>query len=144
MRVPRVLIIDDSTLERYMLAHQLKLLGIKQLVEKSSAESALIYLQSCTKNKSDSVDGFFPELIILDVNMPVIDGFEFLKKFTDLLEKDKISSCQILMYTGSDNPEEHSRALQYDAVKGILLKGDFDLQQLREQVNSLNYFDDTI
>lgn len=127
-----------------MLAHQLKMIGIQHVTEQPGAKPGLTYLQNCTENNPKRATGLAPELIILDVNMPGMDGFEFLQKFIDLQTQGKFTSCQILMYTGSDNPKEHSRALQYDAVKGILLKGDFDLQQLKEQINSLNYFDDTI
>ncbi|MEP1554689.1 MAG: response regulator [Paraglaciecola sp.] len=134
MHFPSVLIIDDSELERYMLVHQLKKIGIKTLVEKSDAISGLSYLNGFTTEKSKDIP---PKLIILDVNMPVMNGFEFLKKFTELREKNELSQCQVLMYTGSENVAEHNKALQYDFVKGILIKGQFEVEELRIQLELL-------
>lgn len=49
-----------------------------------------------------------PELIFVDIDMPIMDGFSFLESFEELyyLNKDKVT---IVMLTNSSNPEDIER-----------------------------------
>jgi CheY-like chemotaxis protein len=64
---------------------------------------------------NDSSDALIPELIFLDINMPVMDGWEFLAEFEKLSHEQK-SKAIVVMLTTSFNPEDHLRALQIESV----------------------------
>lgn len=64
----KILIVDDSTLILSLHANILKRIGF----ECTSAENGVVALESCLKTKFD--------LILTDINMPRMDGYEFTKR----------------------------------------------------------------
>jgi two-component system, chemotaxis family, chemotaxis protein CheY len=66
----KVLVVDDSTTMRRIIKTQLEGMGISSIVEASNGEEAFGVLQ-----QNMPVD-----IIMLDWNMPVMDGITFLKK----------------------------------------------------------------
>ena len=79
MHQPSVLIIDDSEMERYMLNHQLKKIGVSQVIQKNDGTSGLEFLQDylwlsflCQQYPLDRIriNGSF-------VNPVIYNGFKF-------------------------------------------------------------------
>ncbi|AGH42876.1 response regulator [Paraglaciecola psychrophila] len=134
MQQPSVLIIDDSEIERYILSHQLKKIGVSEIMQQTNGTSGLEFLKNHSQNLQQYGASFPPAIIILDVNMPIMDGFEFLQKFAELKTQVDLDICQILMYSGSDDPQEKARALQYDFVKGFLIKGESSTEELKIEI----------
>jgi two-component system, chemotaxis family, chemotaxis protein CheY len=81
----RIMLVDDSLTMRRIQRTQLTNMGITDVVEASNGEEALSVLQ-----KSMPVD-----VILLDWNMPVMDGFAFLKvaRANPAFAKVKIVMC---------------------------------------------------
>lgn len=137
MQQPSVLIIDDSEIERYILSHQLKKIGVSEIVQKNDGKSALEFLQDYARNQQQFGANFPPAIIILDVNMPIMGGFEFLQKFAELKTQFDLDICQVVMHSGMDDPQEKTRALQYDFVKGFLTKGELNIDKLKVEIGAL-------
>lgn len=60
-------------------------------------------------------------LILLDINMPVMDGFAFLAAFEALPEAQR-AGVGVLMLTSSSDPADKARADRFACVKGYLTK----------------------
>ena len=64
---------------------------------------------------------FKPDVIFLDVNMPVLDGLGFLAVFEQLSREYK-KRCRIAVISSIDNENEKNRALKYECVIGYFEK----------------------
>ncbi|MBP6335354.1 MAG: response regulator [Bacteroidia bacterium] len=101
----RVLLIDDNDIDNFINERMITTNMFSQaVVIKNSAESALQYLKDNEGN-----DAVLPELIFLDLNMPVMDGFGFLGEFEKLGEKIK-KNAKVIVLSSSISPEDINRA----------------------------------
>ncbi|MCU0428836.1 MAG: response regulator [Cytophagaceae bacterium] len=60
-----------------------------------------------------------PDMILLDINMPGMNGFEFLAK---MKEYDLASKIQVIMYSSSNNIEDKKKSKRFSNVIGYLEK----------------------
>jgi CheY-like chemotaxis protein len=81
-----------------------------------SARPALDYLKDSEKNNLE-----LPELIILDIRMPDMDGFDFLEEFNTLSDEIK-SSVRIIMLSSSIDPDDEQKARSFDNVIDFICK----------------------
>lgn len=113
----KVFIIDDDTIHQRIAQimiekHQL----FDDYTSYTDAEKALTFLKE-HKNKQSEL----PDVILLDLNMPVIDGWDFL----DLLEgfRSELSKAiRIFIVTSSVDEKDILRAQNYSAVNGFISK----------------------
>lgn len=63
--------------------------------------------------------GHIPDLILLDLNMPLMDGWDFLEAFADMGIHKLVP---IVVLTSSIRPDDQERALRYEEVKGYFSK----------------------
>lgn len=74
-----------------------------------------------------------PDLILLDIIMPHMDGLTFLKE----LRKDKWGkSVPVMILSNLSNPETEKEAAQY-AIKDYIIKTDFCLTDILKKINDI-------
>jgi len=95
----KVLLVDDSATMRRIQKTQLQNMGVKDILEAGNGEEALNILH----------DNMPVDKILLDWNMPVMDGMTFLKKVRQI---DTYKNVKIIMCTSES---EKCRVL--DALK---------------------------
>ena len=104
-----VLLIDDDEPTNFLNKMIIEETGyVKEVKVTQSAREALDYLSG----KQQTAEGGqlpMPELILLDINMPAMDGWEFLEKY-DKLSPEQKASIIVVMLTTSFNPEDESKA----------------------------------
>lgn len=128
-----VLIVDDSRIERAMLKRQLQKIGIRNILEEEDGSSALSLFELFEENRDKLGEIFPPNIIFLDINMPIMNGFEFLEKFVKLRPNSAFEGCSVIMYSSSMSEE----ALKYNFVKGFVIKGEKDIEQLKDLVTTI-------
>ena len=100
VRVPRVLIVDDSKLQRRILSKMLSKLNY-ELVEAETGEAALA---SCAKD--------MPDLIISDWMMPGMSGIEFCVALREMAQEDY---AYFILLTSKSEKAEVARGLDSGA-----------------------------
>ncbi|MGX7666401.1 response regulator [Flavobacterium pedocola] len=113
----KILVIDDSATDRY-IAKRLaeKNHFAEEVVLHESAIEALNYLISL-----ENTPQMLPQLIFLDINMPGMNGHEFLDEYSKLSETIK-TNCIIMMITTSVHPDDLKRAEENPCVIRFLNK----------------------
>ncbi len=108
--------VDDDITTTYLNERLIKKLGIaNQIMVARNGKEGLELVERFYKEQ-----GILPELILLDINMPVMDGFEFLIEYRKLNIEDK-ESAQIVMLTTSSNPLDINKVRNL-GVSGYLNK----------------------
>nr|WP_315157924.1 response regulator [uncultured Flavobacterium sp.] len=114
-----VLLIDDDMATNFISKMLIKKAGITDHIETvMNGRQALNYLTN--SGKYEKSDGIYPQpmLILLDINMPVMDGWEFAKAF-DKLDESQKGKTIIVMLTSSLNPDDREKASLLPAISGF-------------------------
>ncbi len=113
-----ILLIDDSEIDNMVNAHILSKNNIaKNIIVHSSANDALNYL---TKIKDDT-SITLPDVILLDINMPIMNGFGFLVEF-EKFDESLINQIKVIMLTSSVDPNDIRRSKEYKSVQSFISK----------------------
>lgn len=116
-----VMLIDDNEIDNLINQKMIEASGITQhIYTHTGARSAIEFLKNMEK-LSDSGKNVLPDLIFLDIDMPLMDGFQFLDEF-EKLEDDTKSRCSVVMLTSSISPADVNKSKKYEYVKKYINK----------------------
>lgn len=111
-RLRVIMLIDDNEDENYFHERAIqRSVQAEAILKFKLAEEALSHLQSAGRDPSL----VFPDLIFLDINMPRMNGWEFLSEY----EKANLHTEKpvvIIMLTNSDDPDDQARARSWSHV----------------------------
>ncbi|MEM7033473.1 MAG: response regulator [Chloroflexota bacterium] len=107
----KIMLIDDNQADNVYHKLIIEEAGVaSNVISFEYAEDALAHL-----SHGDVSD---VQLIFLDINMPRMNGFEFLSAYADLT-KEQQADVVVMMLTTSLNPKDEVRALAYNEVIGF-------------------------
>jgi CheY-like chemotaxis protein len=116
-RVNMVMLVDDNETDNFIHRRVIELTEFTgNIVIKDTGRAALDYL-NLYKDKKESL----PDIIFLDLNMPVLDGFGFLSEFQKFSEEVK-NKCKIVILTSSNNKNDFDHVKKYGFVKNYFTK----------------------
>ena len=112
-----VLLVDDNDTDNFISKRIIELTGFAKNVEvRNSGKAALDYLRENQTNPER-----VPNIIFLDINMPVVDGFVFLYEFDKFAQplKDK---AKIIILSSSDNKRDIDKIVNNNHVINFITK----------------------
>jgi two-component system chemotaxis response regulator CheY len=116
----RALIVDDSSVMRKIVERALRQAGLDQLVVHEAGSGA----EGIEVLKAMPVD-----LILSDINMPIMDGLEFLRQ---IRAQNLAQGVPVVMIT-TESSEEHVKQAIQSGAQGYIRKP-FTAEQVKERV----------
>jgi CheY-like chemotaxis protein len=129
-----VMLVDDNDTDNFISKRIIELTKFARRIEvKNSGKSALEYLEANQNNPSN-----LPDLIFLDINMPIVDGFVFLFEF-EMFPAEVKNKSKIVILSSSDNKRDIEKIVDNDYVIKFVTKPltDRALSEVRELLHIL-------
>lgn len=116
-KIDTVCVVDDDDIYQFTVKYEIER---TQLVDHikffSDGEQAIHFLETASDNPSQ-----LPDIVFLDINMPIMDGWDFLEEFAQL--KPKLGKkITIYMVSSSNNEKDMERARQITEVADYIIK----------------------
>lgn len=116
-----VMLIDDNEIDNLINQKMIEAANIAEhIYTHTGARSAIEFLRNLEKLENETKQ-VLPDVIFLDIDMPLMDGFQFLDEFEKLSETTK-NKCKVVMLTSSINPQDVNKSKKYIYVKKYINK----------------------
>ncbi|MBL86235.1 MAG: response regulator [Winogradskyella sp.] len=116
--VLNICIVDDDNIYQFAMGRILKSMEDvpKQIITFSDGEEAIEYFEKQINTQSS-----LPDVLLLDINMPIMDGFQFLEAYNKLKSKIK-QRIAIYMISSSVDPVDIETANKFDCIIDYVTK----------------------
>lgn len=116
-RFGNILLVEDDPITVMVCDRIIKMSGFSDVVlSKQNGQDAIDHLQTII-----NASGQMPDIIFLDINMPVMNGWDFLLEF----EKVKLQLTtipRIFILSSTVDPEDYKKAAEFTTVEGFISK----------------------
>lgn len=113
-----IILIDDNDDDNFIHTRLIKKNNLAEnVLSFNLASEALDYLKN-----NHLPDYVRPDIIFLDINMPEMDGWEFIELYNTELTTDQKSKELVVLLTTSDNPDDLVRSKQIPSLFGFNTK----------------------
>lgn len=113
----KVCLVDDDDIYQFLMKKELKSTNLVGSIQNFADGSAAIEYIYENRNEPDNL----PDLIFLDINMPVMNGWQFLDEYNDL-SKTLSKQIGILIISSSFDEKDLKKVEHYASVSNYMVK----------------------
>ncbi|HSU50381.1 MAG TPA: response regulator [Segetibacter sp.] len=138
--INKVLCIDDDQITLVLCDMVIKKAGFaKEVLTARNGKEGLAWFSAYFSKNNTNEKQEPPKLILLDLNMPVMNGWDFLEDYL-MKYSDRLPETKVVIISSTVNPEDFSRANRYEIVidfinKPLTTEGLEDLMQHEQLVD---------
>ncbi|MGI8635233.1 MAG: response regulator [Segetibacter sp.] len=138
--INKVLCIDDDQITLVLCDLVIKKAGFaKEVLTARNGKEGLAWFSAYFSKNNTAEKQEPPKLILLDLNMPVMNGWDFLEDYL-MKYSDRLPETKVVIISSTVNPEDFSRANRYELVidfinKPLTTEGLEDLMQHEQLVD---------
>jgi len=104
-KLQKILLIDDNKIDNFFHERVIK------KFDKDISVTSLLSAEEALDHLSNLQSAELPDLIFLDINMPRMNGWEFLQEYNKF-ESERKNCVIVIMLSTSEDPEDRERALE--------------------------------
>lgn len=136
--IDTVMIVDDNFEDRFILKRFLQKTGLSLVIlEASNGWDGMKILTTPIGELSQQYPGInVPVILFLDINMPLMDGWQFVEELEIRRDEIKLRPMIVLMYSTSDDDEDKRKAHNNDTVENYIVKGESSPGSLKKAILS--------
>ncbi|MDQ3394110.1 MAG: response regulator [Bacteroidota bacterium] len=121
MMPEKVLLVDDDEITHIIGKRVFKVTSFaNEILTLTNGKEAIDYFDFLVNGNKDKKESA-PDVVFLDINMPLMSGWDFLEDFTKLYYSH-FPSINIFMLSSSVDPEDIERSKNYSSVKDYIVK----------------------
>ena len=135
-RTYSVMIIDDDPDDRFILKRLIAKTNLPTVI--LEAENGRDGIETLLKPKDvlskdhPGIDA--PLALFLDINMPIMNGWDFLDALEERAADIQLKPTVVLMYSTSDSTYEKEKAGNYSTIQKYIVKGDLNPDELKKVI----------
>lgn len=131
-----VMIVDDNAEDRFLLTRFLQKTELSLVILKvSSGIEGLELLTTSVDVLQERYPGISaPVTLFLDINMPLMNGWEFVEELERLRASIQLNPTIVMMYSTSDDEQDKNKAQEYETVANYIVKGESTADTLKAAI----------
>lgn len=144
--INKVFCIDDDQITLVLCDMVIRKSGFaNEVITAKNGKEGLLWFSAYFAKNNPEPKQELPQLIFLDLNMPVVNGWDFLEDYL-MKYAERLPEIKVVILSSTVNPEDFLRANRYDIVIDFINKPltPEGLEQLREHEQLSTYFKDAV
>lgn len=122
LMLDKILCVDDDPITLMLCKKVIEKVSFAQKIDTAqNGEEALNYFENWIKKNHNSKNEDYPKLIFLDLNMPIMGGWEFLDNFSKITFS-VFNKVRVIVLSSTIDPQDISKAKSYPMVIDFLSK----------------------
>lgn len=118
----KILCVDDDPITLMLCKKVVERVDFaKDIITANNGEEAIQYFDKLFEERKVNDSIVYPKLVLLDLNMPVMDGWEFLESYITKNYQNVFTSTRFIVLSSSIDPYDINRAKTYPVI-GFLSK----------------------
>ncbi|TDP59270.1 response regulator [Flavobacterium dankookense] len=121
--IKKVFCVDDDPITLMLCKKVIEKVEFAQEIDVAqNGEEALLYFDNLIEVFKNNTNTIYPELIFLDLNMPIMNGWEFLDSYFKKKYNETFINSKFIVLSSTIDPSDVEKSKNYPMVIGFLSK----------------------